>query len=197
MGWRDDFRRDLRRYEVMDGTSARPFATFVRHQGLWALLQYRCAHALYGSRLDERRKQRLLELAFMWRKLAEILTGIVLPHSAEIGAGARFPHIGPVVVHREAVIGRDCDIYQGVTIGSAWDARALAPASARLGDNVIVYTNAVVAGGIYVDDWAVIGANAVVKTDIPRGAVAAGIPAEVIDFRDVDELERAHRESTG
>ena len=53
-----------------------------------------------------------------------------------------------------------------------------------LGDNVWLGTGAKVLDGVRIGNDAVVGANAVVNTDLPDGAVAAGVPAKVLRLRE-------------
>lgn len=53
-----------------------------------------------------------------------------------------------------------------------------------IGDDVWIGTNAVVLPGVYIGSGAVVGANAVVNKDIPQYAIAVGIPAKVIGYRE-------------
>ena len=53
----------------------------------------------------------------MLKTLAEILTGIDLPCEAEIGRRFRIDHFGGIVISGDAVLGEDCIVRNGVTIG--------------------------------------------------------------------------------
>jgi serine O-acetyltransferase len=77
-----------------------------------------------------------------------------------------------IVIHSDAVIGRDCFICHGVTIGAS---TAGVPC---IGDCVYIETNAVVAGNVLVGDGAVVSANSLVTRDVPPGALACGVPAQ-------------------
>ncbi len=93
--------------------------------------------------------------------------------SAErIGPGLYIAHGFCTGIAWKVEIGANCRIHQHVTIG--WDGRGGAP---RIGDNVVIYTGAVIIGGITIGDGAIIGANAVVTKDVPPGVVARGVPA--------------------
>lgn len=91
-----------------------------------------------------------------------------------------FIHPVGVVISKSAVIGKNCGIYQNVTIGDG----KLNPKTNRtapiIGDNVIIYANAVVIGGITIGDNAVIGAGSVVLNDVEANTIVAGNPARVI-----------------
>lgn len=92
-------------------------------------------------------------------------------------AGTKFPHPIGIVIPPKAVIGKNCVIFQNVTIGY-WHDRI-----PHIGDNVIIYANAVVFGDITIGNDVIIGAGAVVNKSIPAGAIVAGNPAKVIKFR--------------
>jgi len=95
---------------------------------------------------------------------------------ASIGPGLKLPHPTGVVIGAGARIGERVTIYQHVTVGRA-RREASFPA---IGDDVVIFPNAVVVGGISVGARAVIGAGAVVIGDVPEGAVVAGNPARVV-----------------
>jgi len=52
-----------------------------------------------------------------------------------------------------------------------------------IGNDVWIASGAVITRGVTVGDGAVIGANAVVTTDIPPYAIVGGVPAKVIKYR--------------
>jgi len=106
------------------------------------------------------------------------LYGIELPYSTQIGRRVVIEHQGCIVIHGSAVIGDDCILRHGVTLGNRNRER---PHDApRLGSGVSVGAGAKILGAVSVGDGAQIGANAVVRSDIPAGSVAVGIPARVI-----------------
>lgn len=105
--------------------------------------------------------------------------GGVIPYQADIGKGTTVGYQGiGVVIHKKAVIGRNCSIGQNVTIGGG----GRTPGVPRIGDNVHIGAGAVVIGGIHIGDNVTIGANAVVNKDIPSDCVAVGVPAKPVKF---------------
>lgn len=94
--------------------------------------------------------------------------------------GTSFVHPVGIVIHPETKLGKNCTIYQNVTLGSGKYNPYTQSYFPVIGDNVIIYANAVVAGGVTIGDNAVIGAGSVVINDIPSNAIAAGNPAKVI-----------------
>ncbi len=110
------------------------------------------------------------------------LVGIALPRSAEIGGGLRIDHFGAIVISPGAVIGKNCTIRQGVTIGN----RKAVDDIPILGDGVDIGAGAKILGAIRVGNNVKIGANAVVLTDVPEGATAVGVPAKIVHDYDGD-----------
>lgn len=145
--------------------------------GFWALQVYRLGHLRYRfkSRLV---RYPLAVVHLVLSKLAEIVCGVTIGVSAKVGKRLVIEHSGAIVVHGNAVIGDDCIIRQGVTIGNKRLDRPLeAP---QLGNRVNVGAGAKILGIVHIGDDADIGANAVVLIDVPAGALAVGVPARII-----------------
>jgi serine O-acetyltransferase len=113
-----------------------------------------------------------------WQKCIEITTGISLPYAAQIGPGLYIGHFGGIIVNHETVIGANCNLSQGVTIGvSGYGSRRGIPV---IGDRVYICANAVVAGRITVGHDVVIGGNSLVTDDVPNHVTVVGVPAVVV-----------------
>ncbi|MBC3874964.1 serine O-acetyltransferase [Undibacterium flavidum] len=111
--------------------------------------------------------------------LARIFTGIEIHPGATIGKRVFIDHGFGVVIGETAVIGDDCTIYQGVTLGGT----SLTKGSKRhptLEQGVIVGAGAKVLGGFTVGAGAKIGSNSVVIKPVPAGATAVGNPAHIV-----------------
>lgn len=103
--------------------------------------------------------------------------GIELPYTARIGRRLVIEHQGGIVVHGGTTIGDDCTIRQNCTLGIR---RVDRPGAAPiLQDRVELGAGAVVLGAVTIGSGAAIGANAVVLTDVPAGALAIGVPATI------------------
>jgi serine O-acetyltransferase len=95
-----------------------------------------------------------------------------------VGRRLCIEHFGGIFIHGNVVIGDDCLIRQGVTIGNKGRADPLgAPV---IGNRVEIGAGAKIIGRIVIGDDVIIGANSVVVKDIPSNSVAVGIPAKVI-----------------
>jgi serine O-acetyltransferase len=171
------FKSDLKKYRIYsDNKSA--FVLFITTQGLWALFVYRVTNAVYKSMLPKLIKKLFLVLAVFWQKWIEILTGISIPYSASIGSGLYIGHFGNIIIHASAVIGDNCNISQGVTIGVS--GRQENRGVPIIGNNVYIGANSTIAGKISVGDNVVIGANSFVNRDVQPGITVLGVPAKKI-----------------
>lgn len=89
-----------------------------------------------------------------------------------------FPHPIGIVIHPKVKIGKNCTIFQNVTIGQGKSIDGCD--IPQIGSNVTIYANAVIIGGIKIGDNAVIGTGSVVLKDVPDNTVFAGNPAKHI-----------------
>ncbi|PHS26819.1 MAG: serine acetyltransferase [Methylophaga sp.] len=104
--------------------------------------------------------------------------GIELPYTVILGERVIFEHQHGIVIHGNCIIGNDCIIRQGVTLGNKYlDKPFDAP---KLGNKVNVGAGAKILGAVTIGDGVTIGANAVVITDVAAGDTVVGIPAKVI-----------------
>ncbi len=91
-----------------------------------------------------------------------------------------FPHPIGIVINPSAQIGRNCVIYQNVTIGTGRLNKQNGRSTPIIDDNVTIYANSVVIGGIYIGKNSIIGAGSIVLRDIPDNVTVAGNPAKII-----------------
>jgi serine O-acetyltransferase len=141
------------------------------YPGLHALLIHRVAHRLW--------RWRFYWLARFVSHIGRWLTGIEIHPGAQIGQRVFIDHGMGVVIGETAVIGDDCTLYHGVTLGgTSWNKGKRHP---TLEANVVVGAGAKILGPITVGAGAKIGSNAVVVKDVPQGATAVGIPARIVE----------------
>ena len=97
-----------------------------------------------------------------------------------------------IVIGETTIIGDDCLLYQGVTLGGSGKEKG--KRHPTLGNNVLVGAGAKVLGSFTVGDNARIAANAVVLNEIPENATAVGVPARVVRVKGekVDILDHTH-----
>ena len=144
--------------------------TVLASPGLHAVWSHRLAHSLW-QRPSYRLPARLLSNA------TRTLTGVEIHPGATIGRRFFIDHGMGVVIGETAVVGDDVMIYHDVTLGG----RSLARVKRHptVGNRVTIGTGARVLGDITLGDDSQIGANSVVTKDVPNGAVAVGIPAQI------------------
>jgi serine O-acetyltransferase len=111
---------------------------------------------------------------WIWARTS-VRYGSELAISTYIGGGLYVPHpYGIVVGHGR--IGRNVTLLQDVTIGNL---KGVDGQGAIISDGCYIGAGARILGDITLGEQAVIGANSVVRIDVPAGAVAAGVPATV------------------
>jgi serine O-acetyltransferase len=118
-----------------------------------------------------------------WSKLRRLQFkyGYDIPAGSLIANGFYIGHFGGIVISPKAIVGKNCNISQNVTIGVS--SRGSRKGYPTIGDNVYIGPGAKIIGNIRVGNNVAIGANAVVCNDVPDNAVVVGIPAKVISFK--------------
>ncbi|HBA65515.1 MAG TPA: serine O-acetyltransferase [Methylococcaceae bacterium] len=147
------------------------FEVITAYPGFHALLIHRVAHFCWQAGF--RWLGRFVSHVGRW------LTGIEIHPGATIGRRFFIDHGMGVVIGETAVIGDDCTLYHGVTLGgTSWNKGKRHP---TLHDGVVVGAGAKVLGPIEIGEGARIGSNSVVLKSVPAGATVVGIPGHVID----------------
>lgn len=152
------------------------------YPGLHAVWLHRVSHALWATRLSVLRwLARVLALFSRW------LTGIEIHPGATFGRRVFIDHGLGVVIGETAVIGDDCTIYQGVTLGGTSLTKG-AKRHPTLESHVVVGAGAKVLGPFTVGNGAKIGSNAVVVKAVPPGGTVVGIPGRLVNEQHADSL---------
>ncbi|MCO5114522.1 MAG: serine O-acetyltransferase [Bdellovibrionaceae bacterium] len=160
----------LKAYRKFDPSAKSLFEIALLYPGPRAIFCHRIAHFFYTYRLY-----------FIARLIAEIsrwLTLIEIHPGAKIGRRFVIDHGAGVVIGETAVIGNDCKIYHGVTLGgTSTNGGRRHP---MLANNVLIGAGAKVLGPIQVGSDVKIGANSVVVKDCIAEGTYVGIPAQRI-----------------
>ncbi len=140
------------------------------YPGVKAVLSYRFAHKLYckGHYF----------LADWVSKRARRKTGIEIHPAAQIGKGLFIDHGMGVVIGETTIIGENCTLYQGVTLGGTGKDKG--KRHPTIGNNVTIGSGAKVLGPFTVGDNSKIAANAVVLNEIPPNSTCVGVPAHIV-----------------
>ena len=167
----EKFREDLSVVFQRDPAARNYFEILTTYPGVHALILHRLAHFLWSIKLKL--------IARIFSHLARIFTGIEIHPGAQIGRRFFIDHGMGVVIGETAIIGDDCTLYHGVTLGgTTWKKGKRHP---TLKDNVVIGAGAKVLGPITLGNNSKVGSNAVVVTDIPNDSTAVGIPAKIIE----------------
>lgn len=114
----------------------------------------------------------------IWFKRLQIKFGYQIPHTVKIGRGLFLGHFGNIVVNQAAVLGENCNVAQGVTIGNV--SRGSRMGCPVIGDRVWIGANAVIVGKIIVGNDVLIAPLTLVNFDVPDNSVVAGNPAKIV-----------------
>lgn len=174
----NDFRVDIDRYVILE--QKHWLYSVLANQGLWALAEYRFSSWVRAKVRIPIVRPVLRLFCFVWHKFIEIITGINLPSSAEIGKGLYIGHFGGIILNSEVKLGEYCNLSQDVTIGIA--GRGDKRGCPIIGSRVYIAPGVRIIGPVTVGNDVAIGANAVVTKDLPDNAVAVGVPAKIISY---------------
>lgn len=142
------------------------------YPGLHAIVLHRLAHRCWARGLHW--PARLIS------HFGRFLTGIEIHPGATIGRRVFIDHGFGVVIGETAVVGDDCTIYQGVTLGGTSLSKGV-KRHPTLERGVLIGAGAKILGGFTVGEGAIVGSNAVVVKPVPAGATAIGNPARIIE----------------
>ncbi|MEA3346662.1 MAG: serine O-acetyltransferase EpsC [Candidatus Auribacterota bacterium] len=153
-----------------DPAARNTFEIILTYSGFHALLFYRIARFLHGLKIPI--------LPRFISQFAKFLTGIEIHPGAKIGKGFFIDHGMGVVIGETTVIGDNCTLFQGVTLGGT--GKETGKRHPTLGKNVVIGTGAKVLGNIKIGDNSYVGANAVVLKDVPSESTVVGIPGRIV-----------------
>jgi serine O-acetyltransferase len=143
------------------------------------LFCYPGLHALALHRLSNRLWR--LELPLLPRLISQFgrwITGIEIHPGARIGKGVFIDHGMGVVIGETGVVGDNCLLYQGMTLGGTGKVHGMRHPT--LEENVVVGAGAKVLGAITVGANTRIGAGSVLLRDVAANSTVVGIPGRVI-----------------
>lgn len=167
----DKLKEDIQTIHHKDPAARSTWEVLTCYPGLHALFFHRIAHALWVNNW--------FWLARFVSHLSRFLTAIEIHPGATVGRRVFIDHGMGIVVGETAVIGDDCTIYQGVTLGGTSLTKG-AKRHPTLEAGVIIGAGAKVLGSFTVGAGAKIGSNAVVVKAVPAGATAVGNPAHIV-----------------
>jgi serine O-acetyltransferase len=174
MGLLQSIKRDIDAAKRRDPAATSSLEVILAYPGFHARELHRLAHGLHrrGFKLPAR----------IISHVGRCVTGIEIHPGARIGEAFFIDHGMGVVIGETTVIGDDCHLYQGVTLGGTSTKRA--KRHPTLGDGVVVGAGAKVIGAVNIGAGAKIGAGSVVVTNVPPNATVVGVPGHIVAYAD-------------
>lgn len=100
-----------------------------------------------------------------------------IPAATEIGKGFYIGHFGSIVINPKAILGKNINIANGVTIGQ--ENRGKRKGTPDIGDEVWIGTNSVIVGNIKIGNNVLIAPNSYVNFDVPNNSIVIGNPGKI------------------
>jgi serine O-acetyltransferase len=179
----NNLRESIAAVKERDPAATNAFSAVINYPGLHAIMLHRFHHWLHihGLRF----------IARTGSQCARFLTNIEIHPGAEIGHRFFIDHGAGVVIGETTIIGDDCTLYQGVTLGGT--GKETGKRHPTLEDRVTVGVGACVLGAITVGSGSKVGGGAVVIKDVPPNRTVVGIPGRVVVRH--DPVVRAKRQT--
>ena len=163
-------KEEMRIVKERDAAIHSPWEVFL-YPSFKVMLHYRLAHKLYLS-----------EKYFLARWISQRAvrkTGIEIHPGAQIGKGLFIDHGNGVIIGETTIIGDNCTLYQGVTLGGT--GKELGKRHPTVGNNVMISAGAKVLGSFRIGDNSKIGAGSVVLHEVPPNSTVVGVPGRVVE----------------
>jgi len=163
---KQDWKDDLSKY---------PTRPWLKEVSIVAIGWYR--HGQHVDNMTEGLMKKIsLKVYWFIFHMLEIITGVSIPKSVKIGGGLRIYHFGNIFIHENVVIGKNCILRQGVTLGNRYKDSKVP----ILGDDVELGAYTQVLGDVYLGDFCKVGAMSVVLASVPSGKTVCGNPGEIV-----------------
>jgi serine O-acetyltransferase len=124
----------------------------------------------------------LLPVTRILHRWAQGQAGIDFPSVLKAGAGLTLVHGWGIVVNKDALLGSNVTLFNGVVIGrkDKITEQGRETAYPVIGNDVWIGPHAIIIGGVHIGDGAIVGAGSVVTKDVPPRCVVAGNPAKIV-----------------
>jgi serine O-acetyltransferase len=171
---------DLQAVYERDPAAKGYLQAFMFFKGFLSLQIHRIAHRLW-------RDGRTTMAHFLQSRVSELFQIDINP-AARIGKGVFLDHGTGIVIGETAVVGDDCSILQGVTLGGTGAERG--DRHPKIGKGVLLGAGANVLGNITIGDYAKIASGSVVLKPVPAHCTAAGVPARLVNCKTCEDPAR-------
>lgn len=156
----------------MDPAARNRFNVILNYPGVHAMFFYRINHFLWETHFKI--------LARFLSQVARFFTGIEIHPGATIGRRFFIDHGMGVVIGETTIIGDDCTLYQGVTLGGVGTGEHKVKRHPTLQNNVMISAGAKIIGDVTIGDNSIVGASSVVLKDVPPNCTVVGVPGRIV-----------------
>ena len=170
MGFVATIREDIQTVREHDPAAQNGFVIFLSYPGLHAKWMHTPEHWLWNHGAKS--------LARVISQITRFFTGVEIHPAAQLGRRLFIDHAMGVVIGETTIVGDDCVLYQGVTLGGT--GKESGKRHPTLGNNVTVGAGAKVLGNIHLGNGVKVGGNSVVVKDVPDDCTVVGIPGRVV-----------------
>ncbi|MGH6866361.1 MAG: serine O-acetyltransferase [Methyloceanibacter sp.] len=173
----DAFRADLVAVAKRDPACSRLIEPLLYFKGFHALETYRIAHSLW--------KVGRKDLALYLQSLTSRFLQVDIHPATRIGRGIMLDHATGIVIGETAVVGDNCSMLHGVTLGGSGNERD--DRHPKIGRGVMIGAGAKILGNIKIGDCVRVAAGSVVLKDVPPKRTVAGVPAREVGVAGCEE----------
>lgn len=163
-------KQEIKTIKAKDPAAKSTLEIVLLYQGFHALILHRLAHKLY--------KMKIPFLPRFISQFSRFITGIEIHPGASIGKNFFIDHGMGVVIGETAIIGDNCLVYQGVTLGGT--GKEQGKRHPTIGNNVTLGAGAILLGNITIGDNSNVGAGSVVIKSAKENSTLVGVPARVV-----------------
>ena len=143
---------------------------FLFFKGFLAVQTHRVAHTLWQQGRET--------LAFHFQSRTSELFGLDIHPAAKLGTGLMLDHASGITIGETAVVGNNCSLLHGVTLGGT--GKEVGDRHPKIGDGVLLSVGAKILGNITIGEEAKVAAGSVVLKDVPARCTVAGVPAKIV-----------------
>ena len=102
---------------------------------------------------------------------------VEMPLDINIGGGLYLGHPYCITINPKVIIGKNCNIHKGVTIGQ--ENRGKRKGAPIIGNEVWIGVNATIVGAVHIGNDVLIGPNTYINCDIPDHSIVFGNPCVI------------------
>ena len=135
----------------------------------------------YWRTLQETNSTIITSIYSIINKITQFLFKCEFPVKTNIGPGLYIGHPYCITINPDAIIGKNCNIHKGVTIGQ--ENRGIREGTPKIGNDVWIGVNATIVGKIIIGDDVLIAPNSYVNRDVPSHSIVFGNPC-IIKHKD-------------